>query len=124
MRCRQKSDESMRSYVARFTKILNEVINVSTDRAINAFSEGIRRESHIEELGRRKPQTITELMEIANGWADGEDLARRSRTRDGDDDNLRRDNDSSKRRDYGKDRREKWRDDVRYVAAGYPDRRD
>ena len=54
-RCRQKQDEPMRSYVSRFTKILNEAVNVSVDRAIDAFSEGIRRETHIEELGRRKP---------------------------------------------------------------------
>ena len=117
----------MRAYISRFTKILNEAINVSADRAIDAFSEGIRRETHIEELGRRKPQTITELMEIANGWADGEELARRSRPRD-DDDDSRREKDSNKRRDYGKDRRDKRRDDrrddVRHVAAGYVDRRD
>src|SRR3954453_21392174 len=80
----------MRSYVARFTKILKEAISVSTDRAIDAFVEGIRRESHIQELGRRKPQTVTELMEIANGWADGEDLARRSRPRDENDDSIKR----------------------------------
>src|SRR3954467_5847472 len=80
----------MRSYVARFTKILNEVVSISVDRAVDAFSEGIRRESLIEELGRRKPKTITELMEIANGWADGEDLARRRQPRENDDDNSRR----------------------------------
>src|SRR3954464_1677496 len=84
----------MRSYVARFTKVLNEAINVSADRAIDAFGEGIQQESHIEELGRRKPQTVTELMEITNGWADGEDLARRSQPRDDDNDNIKRDKDS------------------------------
>src|SRR4051794_22796037 len=102
----------MRSYVVRFTKILNEAINVSADRAIDTFGVGIRRESHIEELGRRKPQTVTELMEIANGWAGAEDLSRRSRPRDDDDDNIKRDKESSKRRDYGKDHRERRRDDV------------
>src|SRR3954467_12683033 len=100
----------MRSYVARFTKILKEAVSISVDRAVNAFREGIRQESHIEELGRRKPKTVTELMEIANGWADGEDLARRSRPRENDDDHSRREKDSSKRQDYGKDRREKQRD--------------
>src|SRR4051812_34531301 len=65
--CNQRKDEPMRSYVARFTKILNEAVSILVDRAVDAFSEGIRRESHFEEL-----------VEIANGWADGEDLARRS----------------------------------------------
>src|SRR4051794_34551004 len=63
-------------------------------------------------------------MEIANSWADGKDLARRSRPRDDDDNNIKRDKDSSKRRDCGKDRCEKRRDDVRHIAAGYTDRRD
>ena len=63
----------MRTYVVRFTKLLDAAVNGSVDRAIDAFSDGIRREKHIEELGRLKPKTITELMEIANSWADGED---------------------------------------------------
>jgi hypothetical protein len=56
----------MRSYIGRFTKILNAAKDVSVDRAINAFNDGIRRESYIEEVSRRKPKTITKLMEIAN----------------------------------------------------------
>ena len=59
------------------SKLLNAAVNVSVDRAIDAFRDGIRREKHIEELGRLKPKTITELMEIANSWADGEDHVRR-----------------------------------------------
>ncbi|KAK1649261.1 hypothetical protein QYE76_067066 [Lolium multiflorum] len=71
--CQQKPKESMRAYIGRFTKLLNTVEDVSVDRAIDAFSDGIRRESYIEELGRKKPKTITKLMEIAKSWADGED---------------------------------------------------
>ncbi|KAK1662060.1 hypothetical protein QYE76_050219 [Lolium multiflorum] len=71
--CQQKQKESMRSYIGRFTKLLNAAEDVSVDRAIDAFSDGVRRESYIEELGRKKPKTITKLMEIANSWADGED---------------------------------------------------
>ncbi|KAK1685641.1 hypothetical protein QYE76_046489 [Lolium multiflorum] len=71
--CQQKQKESMRAYIGRFTKLLNAAKDVSVDRAIDAFSDGIRRESYIEELGRKKPKTITKLMEIANSWADGED---------------------------------------------------
>ncbi|KAK1619631.1 hypothetical protein QYE76_025148 [Lolium multiflorum] len=71
--CRQKQKESMRSYIGRFTKLLNAAEDVSVDRAIDAFSDGVQRESYIEELGRKKPKTITKLMEIANSWADGED---------------------------------------------------
>ncbi|KAK1612189.1 hypothetical protein QYE76_035862 [Lolium multiflorum] len=75
--CQQKQKESMRAYIGRFTKLLNAAEDVSVDRAIDAFSDGIRRESYIEELGRKKPKTITKLMEIANSWADGEDNVRK-----------------------------------------------
>jgi hypothetical protein len=49
----------MRSYIGRFTKLLNATENVSIDRAIDALSDGIRREFYVEELGRLKPKTIT-----------------------------------------------------------------
>ncbi|KAK1628452.1 hypothetical protein QYE76_002767 [Lolium multiflorum] len=84
--CQQKQKESMRSYIGRFTKLLNAAEDVSVDRAIDAFSDGVRRESYIEELGRKKPKTITKLMEIANSWADGEDNVRRPRQRSDDED--------------------------------------
>jgi hypothetical protein len=37
--------ESMRAYIGRFTKLLNAAEDVSIDRAIDAFSDGIRREA-------------------------------------------------------------------------------
>jgi hypothetical protein len=60
--CQQKQTESMRAYIGMFTKLLNAVEDISVDRAIDAFSDGIRRGSYIEELGRKKPKTITKLM--------------------------------------------------------------
>jgi hypothetical protein len=67
----------MRSYIRRFTKLINAAEDVFVDREIDTFSDGIRRESYIEDLGRRKLKTITKLMEIANSWADGEDHVRK-----------------------------------------------
>jgi hypothetical protein len=46
----------MRSYIRLFTKLLNATEDVSVDREIYAFGDGIRRESYIEELGRKKPK--------------------------------------------------------------------
>src|SRR3954470_11014900 len=109
--CKQKSKESMRSYLSRFTKLLNAAAGVSTDRAIDAFSEGIRRERHIEELGRLKPKSMDVLMEIANGWANGEDQILRLRPRSNDKHDETHPRDSGKRRDRGDDRRKKRRDD-------------
>lgn len=121
----------MRTYIARFTKLLNAAENVSVDRAIDAFSDGIRRERYIEDLGRLKPKTITGLMEIANGWADGEDHVRNPRPRsDDDEDDHKHPSSSGHRPDQGSDRCKKRRDHgynaiegANMVAAGYNDQR-
>ncbi|KAK1683809.1 hypothetical protein QYE76_044657 [Lolium multiflorum] len=109
--CRQKQKESMRSYIGRFTKLLNAAEDVSVDRAIDAFSDGVQRESYIEELGRKKPKTITKLMEIANSWADGEDNVRRPRQRSDDEDDDQPKHDSGGRRDRHKRRKNRNYDD-------------
>jgi hypothetical protein len=84
----QKPKESMRVYIGHFTKLLNDADDISVDGAIDAFSDGIRRESYIEELGRKKPKTITQLMEIASSWADGEDHVRKPHPRSDDEVDL------------------------------------
>jgi hypothetical protein len=112
----------MRAYIGRFTKLLNAAEDVSVDRAIDAFSDGIQRETYIEELGRKKPKTITKLMEITNSWADGEDNVRRPRQRSDDEDDDQQKNDSGGRRDHRKNRKDRSYDDNNLVAAGYSDR--
>jgi hypothetical protein len=47
--------------------------NISPERAIDAFRDGLFRRDFKEELGRCKPKTIDHLMSLANEWADGED---------------------------------------------------
>jgi hypothetical protein len=103
---------------------LNAAEDVSVDREIDAFSDGIRRESYIEELGRKKPKTITKLMEIANSWADGEDNVRKPRPRSDDEDDNHPRNVSGNRKDRHKRRKDRGYDDTNMVAAGYSDRRD
>jgi hypothetical protein len=130
--CSQKQNELMRSYIGRFTKLLNASEDVSVNRAINTFCDGIRRESYVEELGLLKPKTMTKLMEIANSLADVEDHVRKPRPRsDGDEDDRRHPNDSGNRRDHGNECHKKRRDrgydatnDTNMVAVGYTDRRD
>jgi hypothetical protein len=69
----QRRDETLRSYIQRWSVITNSAEDVSDERAIDAFSAGLRRSDLIEEIGRIKPRTVSELMEIANRFADGED---------------------------------------------------
>jgi hypothetical protein len=69
--------------------------NISDERAIDAFVAGIRRKDLIEDLGRTNPKTIAALMEIANRWADAEDVQnKRHRSPD---DNRNRNNQNRRR---------------------------
>jgi hypothetical protein len=69
----QRKDETLRSYVQRWSVIKNSAEDISDERAIDAFSAGLRRSDLVEEVGRTKPRTVSELMEVANRFADGED---------------------------------------------------
>jgi hypothetical protein len=63
----------MHSYIQWWSIIKNSAENVSDERAIDAFSFGLRRSDLVEELGRIRPRTVSELTEVANRFADGED---------------------------------------------------
>jgi hypothetical protein len=71
--CAQRKDETLRSYMQRWSIIKNSAEDISNERAIDAFSVGLHRSDLMEELWRTKPRTVLELMEIANRFADGED---------------------------------------------------
>jgi hypothetical protein len=70
----QKRDKTLRSYIQRWNVIKNSAEDVSDERAIDTFSSGLRRSDLVEEIGRTRPRTVSELMEIANRFADGEDV--------------------------------------------------
>jgi uncharacterized protein YPO0396 len=70
--CIQKRDETLRSYIQRWSVIKNSAEDVSDERAIDAFSARLRRSDLVEEIGRIKPRTVSELMEVANRFADRE----------------------------------------------------
>jgi hypothetical protein len=57
------------------------VEDVSDEQAVDAFSSGLRRSDLIEELGRTNPRTISELMEVANRFANREDAYNNKRAR-------------------------------------------
>jgi hypothetical protein len=47
----------------------NSAEDVSEERAIDAFVLGLRRSEFVEEMGRTKPRTILELIDVANRFA-------------------------------------------------------
>jgi hypothetical protein len=79
--CIQKKDETLCSYIQRWSVIKNSAEDVSDERAIDAFSAGLRRSDLVEEIGRTKPRIVSKLMEVANRFADGEDAYNNKRGR-------------------------------------------
>jgi hypothetical protein len=75
-----------RSYIQRWSIIKNSAVEVSDERPIDAFTLGLRRGYLVEEMGRIKPKTVSDLMDIANRFADGKDACINKRTRSPEDD--------------------------------------
>jgi hypothetical protein len=95
--CVQQHNETLRSYIQRWSIIKNSAVKVLDERAIDAFTLGLRRGDLVEEMGRIKPKTVTDLMDIANTFADSEDACNNKRTRSPEDDRGNR-YDSQRRR--------------------------
>jgi hypothetical protein len=68
--CVQQRNKTLRSYIQRWSIIKNSAVKVSDERGIDAFTLGLRRGDLVEEMGRIKPRTISELMEVAAGYKD------------------------------------------------------
>jgi aldehyde:ferredoxin oxidoreductase len=111
----QRRDETLRSYIQRWSIIKNSAEDVSDEWAVDAFSAVLRRSDLVEEVGRTKPKTVSELMEVANRFTDGEDAYNNKRGRLPKVDKL-----SRQRRRY---RNEDGRAKGNQIAAGY-ERRD
>jgi hypothetical protein len=79
--CIQRKGETLCSYIQCWSIIKNSAEDVSDERAIDAFTAGLRRSDLMEEIGRTRPTTVAELMERANKFADGEDAYNNKRGR-------------------------------------------
>jgi hypothetical protein len=84
--CIQQRNETLKSYIQRWSIIKNSAVDVSDERAIDAFTLGLRRGDLVEEMGRIKPRIVSELMDIANRFSDDEDACNNKRTRSPEDD--------------------------------------
>jgi hypothetical protein len=95
--------------------------NISPERAIDAFWDGLLRRDFKEELGRCKPKTVDHLMSLANEWADGEDsiAAPRSRRRSAERDVDAKDQFHSGSRKKGRQNCFDDAENTDMVAAGY-----
>jgi hypothetical protein len=95
--CIQQRNETLRSYIQRWSIIKNSAVDVSNERAIDAFTLGLWRGDLVEEVGRIKPRTVSELMDIANRLAGGKDACNNKRTRSPEDDRGNRYNSERRR---------------------------
>jgi hypothetical protein len=69
--CVQRSGESLRSYIQRWSIIKNLAEDVSDERPVDAFISELRRLEFVKEMGHLKPKKVLELMDIPNRFADG-----------------------------------------------------
>jgi hypothetical protein len=84
--CIQQRNKTLRSYIQRWSIIKNSAVDVSDERGINAFTLGLRRGDLVEEMGPIKPRTVSDLMDIANRFADGEYASNNKRMQSPEDD--------------------------------------
>jgi hypothetical protein len=109
--CVQRRDETLRSYIQGWSIIKNYAEDVSDEQAVDAFLASLRCSDLVEELGRTKPRTVSELMEVANRFADGEDAYNNKRARSPEVDRASR----QRRRSRNKDSRTRRNQ----ISAGY-----
>jgi len=63
--CRQRPDETLREYIQRFSKKLNELPNITDTEVINAFTCGMTYKALIHALSHETSCTTWELLDIA-----------------------------------------------------------
>jgi hypothetical protein len=68
--------ETLREYIRHFFKQCNELPDIVDADVIGAFISGTTNESLVHELGRNKPRTTWELLDLATSHASGEEAAR------------------------------------------------
>ncbi|XP_066167816.1 uncharacterized protein [Oryza sativa Japonica Group] len=69
----QKSGESLRDYIRRFSEQRNKISDITDDVIITAFTKGIRHEDLVGKFGRKPPKTVKQMSEKANEYAKAED---------------------------------------------------
>jgi hypothetical protein len=84
--CVQQRGETLRAYIQRWSIIKNSAVEVSDERVIDAFIIGLRQGDLVEEMGRIKTKTVSDLTDVANRFADREDACNNKCTRSPEDD--------------------------------------
>jgi hypothetical protein len=121
--CMQRKGETLRSYIQHWSIIKNSAEDVSDERAIDIFIARLHRSDLVEEIGRKRPTTVAELMEQANKFTDGEDAYNNKRERSPEVDRVSRQRRRHRSRDKQGRRNQVATGYVLEEEEGYEDRR-
>jgi len=72
-KCKQKSGETLREYAQCFSKQRTELPHIPDHDVILAFVSGTTSRDLVRKLGRNRPQTVDELMDVVANYAIGEE---------------------------------------------------
>jgi len=72
-KCKQKSGETLREYARCFSKQCTELPHIPDHDIILAFVSGTTSRDLVRELGRNRPQTVDELMDVVANYTAGEE---------------------------------------------------
>jgi hypothetical protein len=70
---KQEQGETLRKYMRRFFDKRATVVDVTDKEVINLFQDGLYHRRTFEDIGRRRPSSITKLKDMITSWADKED---------------------------------------------------
>jgi hypothetical protein len=72
---KQEQGETLRKYMQCFFNKRATVVDVSDKKVIDLFQDGLYHRRTFEDIGRRRPSSITHLKDMITSWADEEDKA-------------------------------------------------
>ena len=102
-RLHQTSREPLRSYIRHFFETRNTFPNIEDSEAISAFTRGLHHHQELcSKLYRKRPQTIGELLKVANSYADSKEIDRQFK------DNVAHASRSDHHPRHDDDRHEQW----------------
>jgi hypothetical protein len=65
-RIKQKPDESLREYVKCFCTVRNAIPYIQDIKTINAFCDGVSDIKTVEEIAKKKPRMVDDLLAVAD----------------------------------------------------------
>ena len=74
--CKQKHDESLRSYIKHFFDTRATIANISDQDIIDCFPNGISDQNLYRDFGHNRPKIVVQLWVLMQNWVDQEEQER------------------------------------------------